>query len=208
MDKLYKTGAVQQFAERILALGCRLDDDGEIDVFLFGKNVHHPEPMTLANCHAYVTGLRSKHPLEGDTRYGRAMEAIRELYFSNAPPAGPSQVRKADVPTYVMFVTDGSTSNMGMTERQLRDSSHEPIFWQFMGIGQGRKSKNKRLLAFADSDFPFLEKLDELSGRLIDNGNYFSVKRPDEYSDDALYELLMAEYPEWVKQARALGMFR
>lgn len=208
MDRLYKTGAVQQFAERILALGCRFDDDGAVDVFLFGKNVHHPEPMTLANCHTYVSGLRSKHPLEGDTRYGRAMEAIREFYFGGIAASGAKHIRQAPSPVYVMFVTDGSTSDMGVTERQLRESSHEPIFWQFMGIGKGRKSKNKLLKAFADSDFPFLEKLDELSGRLIDNANYFSVESPAEHSDDALYDLLMAEYPDWVKQARALGMFR
>jgi len=60
----------------------------------------------------------------------------------------------------------------------------------------------------SDSDFPFLEKLDELSGRLIDNANYFAVARPDEHSDDALYDLLMAEYPAWVKLARARSMFR
>lgn len=36
-----------------------------------------------------------------------------------------------------------------------------------MGIGKGKKSKSKGLSDHADSDFPFLEKLDELGGRLI-----------------------------------------
>ena len=38
---------MQRFAERILALGCNFDDDGEIDVFLFGQNVHQGEAMGL-----------------------------------------------------------------------------------------------------------------------------------------------------------------
>lgn len=75
-----------------------------------------------------------------------------------------------------------------------------------MGIGKGKKSKNKKLAAFADSDFPFLEKLDELSGRLIDNANYFSVTSPDEHSDAELYDLLMAEYPAWLKLAKQHGV--
>jgi hypothetical protein len=105
-----------------------------------------------------------------------------------------------------MFVTDGSTSDKPLTEKQLRWSSMEPIFWQFMGIGKGRKSKDKRLRAFSDSDFPFLESLDDLPGRLLDNAGFFSVSAPDEHGDAALYELLMDEYPSWVRQARAQGL--
>jgi hypothetical protein len=107
---------------------------------------------------------------------------------------------------YVMFVTDGGTSDKPLTERQLRWASHEPIFWQFMGIGKGRKSRSKKLAAFAQSDFPFLENLDELDGRLIDNANYFSVATPDEHADGALFDLLMSEYPGWIKLARGHGM--
>ncbi|MES2321717.1 MAG: VWA domain-containing protein [Pseudomonadota bacterium] len=204
MSALYSKGLVQQFADRILALGCKFDDDGAIDVFLFGSKVHQPAPMTPSNAATYVKQAIKAHPLEGDTRYGRAMEAVRQFYF---PDGGE---RKAPVrgtlPVYVMFVTDGSTSDQPVTEKQLRWSSYEPIFWQFMGIGKGKKSKNKKLAAFADSDFPFLEKLDELSGRLIDNANYFSVTSPDEHSDAELYDLLMAEYPAWLKLAKQHGV--
>jgi len=107
-----------------------------------------------------------------------------------------------------MFVTDGSTSDQPLTERQLRWASNEPIFWQFMGIGKGKKSKSKRLADFADSDFPFLEKLDELDGRLIDNADFFAVASPDEHSDAGLYDLLMTEYPGWLKLAQQHGLLR
>jgi len=206
MGRLYRDGLVQQFAERILALGCKFDDDGEIDVFLFGKNVHQPVPMALSNCTTYVRNAIDHHPLEGDTRYGRAMEAIRAFYFPDARGGERSRPRRADLPVYVMFVTDGGTSDQATTEKQLRWASNEPIFWQFMGIGKGRKSKSKFLAAFADSDFPFLEKLDELGGRLIDNANYFSVSSPDEHSDGDLYDLLMTEYPGWLKLAKQHGL--
>ena len=206
MGRLYRDGLVQQFAERILALGCKFDDDGEIDVFLFGKNVHHPDPMALRNCTTYVSNAIDHHPLEGDTRYGRAMEAIRAFYFPDARGGERTRPLRAELPVYVMFVTDGGTSDQATTEKQLRWASNEPIFWQFMGIGKGRKSKSKFLAAFADSDFPFLEKLDELGGRLIDNANYFSVSSPDEHSDGELYDLLMTEYPGWLKLARQNGL--
>lgn len=208
MGGLYRKGLVQRFAERILALVCRFDSDGEIDVFLFGRNVHRTEPMGLSNWTGYVAHIIDRHPLEGDTRYGAAMAAVRRHYFPDAGGGERASAYAAPLPVYVMFVTDGSTSDQAMTERQLRWSSREPIFWQFMGIGKGRKSKSKRLSAFADSDFPFLEKLDELGGRLIDNADFFSVSSPDEHTDCALYDLLMTEYPAWVGQARRHGLLR
>ena len=206
MSALYKQGLVQKFCDRILALGCKFDDDGEIDVFLFGSNVHQPTPMSLSNAPTYIEDVIARHPLEGDTRYGRAMEAVRKFYF----PKGKAEKRKGPVrgamPVYVMFVTDGSTSDQPRTEKQLRWSSDEPIFWQFMGIGKGRTSKSKRMAALSDSDFPFLEKLDDLGGRLIDNANYFSVTSPDEHGDSELYDLLMTEYPGWLKLAKKHGV--
>ena len=206
MHKLYRDGLVQRFAERILALGCQFDDDGEIDVFLFGRDVHHPVPMGLGNCTSYVQRALVHHPLEGDTRYGRAMQAIRAFYYPEAGGAEPVEAVGAALPVYVMFVTDGGTSDQALTEKQLRWASHEAIFWQFMGIGKGRKSTSKALAAFADSDFPFLEKLDDLTGRLIDNADFFSVGSPDEHSDAELYALLMTEYPAWLVQARTRGL--
>ncbi len=65
---------------------------------------------------------------------------------------------------------------------------------------------SKRLLSFSESDFPLLESLYELSGRLIRNANHSSVKSPDEHSDAALYDILMTEYPGWLKLARQHGM--
>src|SRR5574338_123833 len=186
MHKLYAAGLVQRFAERILALSARLDDDGEVDVFLFGASVHQPEPMTISNCASYISQLVRRYPLEGDTRYGRAMEAICAFYFG-----GFASKQPAELPVYVMFVTDGSTSDQATTERVLRESSNRPVFWQYMGIGKGCKSKSRRLLSFSDSDFPFLEALDELSGRKLDNANFFSVSSPDEHSDAELFDRLM-----------------
>ncbi|NHZ99901.1 VWA domain-containing protein [Massilia sp. CCM 8734] len=202
MGALYRKGLVQQFADRILALGCKFDDDGEIDVFLFGKHVHQPAPMSLANARTYIRDVVQAHPLEADTCYGKAMEAVRRFYFPDANGGERKSPLSAPVPVFVMFVTDGSTSDKALTEKQLRWASQEPIFWQFMGIGKGKKSKSKKLAAFAHSDFPFLEQLDDLSGRLIDNADFFSVESPDEHSDSGLYDLLMAEYPGWIKMAK------
>ena len=195
MNALYSRGAVQRLAERVLALGLRFDDDGMVDVFLFGKNVHQPKGLGLAGYDGYVAGMIRQHPLEFDTRYGAAMSAVRRHYFgSSGDRTEPLPDR---VPVYVMFITDGEPSDKQVATRQIRAASYEPIFWQFMGIGS--------------RGFPYLERLDDLDNRFTDNADFFAVSEEellgrDPISDDALFGRLMTEYPDWLRRARSSGL--
>ncbi|KNY29926.1 VWA domain-containing protein [Pseudobacteroides cellulosolvens] len=208
MSSLYKSGKIQNFAERILALGCKFDDDGSIDVFLFGAKAHEAGEFSIDNFNGYITSLTQRYPLEGGTYYGKAMKIIREFYFPNSINR---KITKAKYPVYVMFVTDGATFDEDVTCANLQDSSYEGIFWQYMAIGKSSKDvKTKGIGGFfrslAASDFRFLEELDNLQGRLIDNANFFSVEDPSNISDEELYDLLMKEYPTWLKQASEKGL--
>jgi stress response protein SCP2 len=217
MEWLYDAGKVQAFAERIFALATRFDDDGDIDIFLFGIHVHKPAGMTLANFTTYIRNVLRQHPLEGGTNYGRAFKAVRDHYFPAGTPAGP-----AALPVYAMFLTDGDTQDKDLARREIMAASHQGIFWQVMAIGRGRPAGVKKAKAStgsgwfsrptasapaaAVSEFPFLDELDDMPGRFIDNVDFFCVSSPDQYTDDELYDLLMTEYPEWLKQAKAKGL--
>ena len=54
---------------------------------------------------------------------------------------------------------------------------------------------------FGQTGFGFLGELDARTGRYVDNANFFSVPDPEAVPDDELYDLLMGEYPGWVKAA-------
>ena len=144
MRALYKSGAVQAFADRILALACRFDDDGEIDVFLFGEEVHQPAPMNLANSQNYIRDLIQRYPLESDTKYGAAMEAIRCHYFPDARGQQRQTPFRAQLPVYVMFLTDGSTSDKGLTENNCAG----PVMNRYSGNSWAlAKAANQRVKA-------------------------------------------------------------
>jgi stress response protein SCP2 len=184
MATLYKSGAIDTLVQRVMALGYRFDDDGEIDVFLFGENVHRWGALGVDGYRTFVKDMQRKHPLEGGTRYGRAMEAIRTWAKTDNPEG---------LPIYVMFVTDGGTDDKPKTERELREASNEPIFWKFMAIGaKGR---------FSGARFEFLEKLDDLKNRTVDNADFFQVDNPATPSDEEMFDLLMQEYPQWLDAA-------
>ncbi|MBM7656432.1 VWA domain-containing protein [Neobacillus cucumis] len=205
MSSLYRSGKIQEFAERILALGTRFDDDGSIDIFLFGAKAHDAGELTIDNFNGFVNKLIKRYPLEGSTYYGKAMKMIRQHYFGTASKR--NKPFSNDVPVYVMFVTDGATFDEQETINHIQGSSYEPLFWQFMAIGKSSKGTKKRgFLQLFQSDFTFLEKLDDLSGRYLDNANFFSVEDPKSIPDNELYDLLMQEYPEWVKSASTKGL--
>lgn len=208
MSSLYRSGKIQEFAERILALGTRFDDDGSIDIFLFGAKAHDAGELTIDNFNGFVNRLTKKFPLEGGTYYGKAVKMIRQHYFGSA--SSRNKPLSCDVPVYVMFVTDGETFDKQETINHIQSSSYEPLFWQFMAIGKSNKAANKRgfFKQLFQSGFTFLEELDQLSGRYIDNANFFSVEDPKSIPDNELYDLLMDEYPEWVKAASAKGLIK
>ena len=212
MRGLYRSGKIQKLAERILALGLRFDDDGEVDVFLFGKDAHEAGTMNVGNHATYTGELLNRFGLEGATYYGLVMAQVRRHYF------GGDELRSAPMgqplPVYVMFVTDGRPNDKRRTQDQLIASSYEPMFWQFMAIGKssmaltadGRAPAKRRGRSSAGGEFEFLEQLDNLDGRYVDNANFFAVEDPATIPDDALYELLMGEYPDWLTLARQRGL--
>ncbi|GJD22045.1 hypothetical protein RIVM261_070010 [Rivularia sp. IAM M-261] len=82
-----------------------------------------------------------------------------------------------------------------------------------MAIGKSRKDvKGEGILGWLSqliaSDFSFLEQLDEMNDRFLDNADFFSVEDPETIADQQLYDLLMAEYPNWVKLAKAKKILR
>ncbi|GAA0514340.1 VWA domain-containing protein [Deinococcus depolymerans] len=184
MSREYRSGAVQALAERALALAARLDDDGQVDVYLFGIRAHRAGSLSLDNARGFVDRLNVK--LEAGTHYSPVMQLVRE----DARQAGGT------TPTLVLFITDGGSSNRDAVIRQMTDASHEPIFWKFMGIDQG------------GVNFNFLEKLDDLRGRAVDNADFFSVPAPITIPDAPLFDLLVNELDTWQAAARAARILR
>ena len=189
MSKLFSSGKIDTLVERALALGLTFDDDGEIDVFLFGKNVHHFGTVNASNYKGFSKRALSRHPLEGGTRYGNAMEAIRAHY---APDFGDG------LPVFVFFTTDGGTDDKPKTERMLKESAAEPIFWKLMGMVPQN--------SFAAKRSSFLQELDDLEGRVVDNADFFNVTDPAAPAPDEFYAEVVDEFPEWLAAVRREGI--
>jgi uncharacterized protein YegL len=180
MDGRYRNGSVQQMAERALVLGLNFDDNGAVEIIGFDEVATTMGEMDLDNFRSMFSGVN----LGYGTSYARAMNAVRAIIEED----------KTTMPCYVMFVTDGQPQDPQPTRDALIASSTEPIFWQFMAVGGD------------DDDFSFLQSLDTLDGRRIDNANFFAVKDPKSLTDDQFFAKMMAEYPLWIDGAKAIGI--
>ncbi|MDP2341964.1 MAG: VWA domain-containing protein [Deltaproteobacteria bacterium] len=178
MNQMFKAGTVQRVVERILALAMKFDDNGAIDVFLFGVNDYEVGELNEAGFFGYVDReIVAKRKLENGTKYAGVMKRIVDKYTAE----------KGD-PAYVMFVTDGDNGDPSQTEKLIKEASRHAVFWQFIGVGVAA--------------FEFLQQLDTMEGRLIDNANFFKVNDLDKISDDELYRRMLGEFPSWLKLAK------
>ncbi|KAF0824821.1 VWA domain-containing protein [Cytobacillus firmus] len=180
MRKLYKNGTVQRVVERILAVASQFDDDGALDVWVYDNEFSRLKPVTEHDFEGYV----DQYILNNDLihKFGRndeppVMEDVIQKYTSEDPSKDPA---------FIVFINDGGCKRT--IKKPVVSSSDKPLFWQFVGIG--------------DSNFEVLEKLDEMDGRYIDNANFFHIKDIEAISDNELYDLLLNEFPDWLKEAK------
>ena len=64
MSSLYRGGQIDHLVQRIMALGYRFDDDGEIDVFLFGSNAHAYGTLDVNNYRDFVRDMQRQYSLK------------------------------------------------------------------------------------------------------------------------------------------------
>ncbi|RJS61185.1 VWA domain-containing protein [Bacillus sp. PK3_68] len=184
MRTLYKKGTVQKVVERILAVAAEFDDDGKLDVWVYDNEFSRLEPVTEKDFEGYV----DREILQDDSvhKFGRneelpVMKDVLTKYLQEEP---------AKDPAFIVFINDGGCRKN--IKSLIEGSADKPLFWQFVGIGNG--------------NFDFLKKLDTLEGRETDNANFLHIEEIEKISDNELYDALLNEFPSWLKEAAQKGI--
>lgn len=180
MAPLYKDGTVQDTLERIFPLALTFDDNGEMEFYLFDTLFKELDTVSAGNIDGYTENvIWPNHGKYGATCYAPIITEITERCAKREP---------SKLPTLVVFITDGNNSDKKAAKEALVIASHYNIFWKFVGIG--------------DEKFEFLQKLDTMSGRFIDNANFVEINDISKINDQALYGLLLEEFGDWLNLCR------
>ncbi|MCC0732155.1 MULTISPECIES: VWA domain-containing protein [unclassified Clostridioides] len=176
-SNLFKNGTIQNILEKLLPISLKFDDDGELDVWLFNTSAYQFKSINMDNFFNYVEKENLYSEVGGGTYYS---PVIKEIISKKI------EKEKTNNPVYVIFITDGDNFDKKETKQVIIEASNKPIFWQFVGIGKEK--------------FEFLETLDTMTGREVDNANFFSVNNIEVIEESELYEKVMKELPIWFKE--------
>ncbi|RMQ46196.1 putative Tellurium resistance protein [Pseudomonas savastanoi pv. phaseolicola] len=186
MNPQYTRGHVQEVVDRLIPLAVHFDDDGALDCWAFGAKPQQLNAVTLSNFQNFI---RTDHGGWKDWELGarindepKAMRMVIDYYKKSGDKT----------PIYILFISDGGVHQDREITRLMTEAAKLPIFWQFVGLG-GR-------------GYGILEKLDDMGGRVVDNCNFFALDRLDEIPEEKLYDLLMEEFPDWLKAAKGAGI--
>ncbi len=184
MHQQYVKGDVQKVLDRIMPLAVNFDDDGSFECWAFAEKSLRLSDVTLENLQNFINTDQGGHPQwKAGARYNNEVAVLEDVlnYFTKQSPSA--------LPVYVVFISDGGISASKKIKQILKDASILPIFWQFVGIG-GR-------------NYGVLEQLDTMSGRRVDNCNFFEMDNIQSMSEGELYDALLQEFPMWLKEAKA-----
>lgn len=183
MSKLYNNGTVQAVLEKLFPLALQFDDNGEMELWIFDDHFHRLDNITKDNYYGYIeNNVLNKYHM-GCTEYAPVLKDVYQKYMLEEP---------ANLPNYIIFITDGDNSDKPAATRVITELSKYPIFIQFIGIGK--------------SKFNYLEQLDSMDGRYVDNANFFKIDDINNKKDEDLYKELLKEYPTWLEYPQVKTM--
>lgn len=184
MRHAYDQGYVQEVVERIFPIAVNFDDNAEMDAWVFENSFMRMPPMNKENYYGYVKREILDGPCRfGGTEYAPVLEDIAKYYLEENPEPSP---------VYVIFITDGDNFDKPKTTKIVTELSNYPIFLQFVGVG--------------GAGFSYLEQLDDMEGRYVDNADFFEATYDDFTEENSLYQKLLQEYPSWLANEKVKDM--
>ena len=134
MEKLYKSGVVQQVVEKLLALALTMAEQEKLDLWTFNNFTYRKCAVTKENFSGYI--MTNNIFATGSTNASLVLSDIIKKYFVEDTDGSP---------VFVIIITDGDVGNL---QQLITQSKNYPLFWQFVGLGDS---------------FDILKKLDDLN---------------------------------------------
>lgn len=194
---MYLNGVMQKTVDRLVPVAMKFDDNGEMDVWAFDDQFAQLPTVGKMDYEDYIeraimkaNGLRKWN----STNYGGVLQAMVDFYFPSAgakasaapsgggflsslfgkkaaAPAPAASTASSDIPSMILFVTDGANGDRAEAEHVLRASQNKAVYFQMIGVGDPREFGFIKKMAddLPNVGFVHLSSLDVTDEQLYDS---------------------------------------
>jgi len=203
---------MQAATDRLATVALNLDDNGELEFWVYATGAKQFDNVTLSILDNYIANIQAGGTGASATPAGKKGGIFGGMFgsssgggivpglgYDNNEPVVMKPIlddckSTTDVPTLVLFVTDGGIDKDRDIQKLLVEASSFPIFWQFIGLG--------------GSSYGVLENLDTMTGRKVDNAGFFAIDDFQNITDAQLYDRMLTEFPLWLEKVKSMGILR
>lgn len=200
IQPLFNNGTIQEVVDRLLAVAVRFDNNQTLESYAFGSGAVRLSDITPNQFGSYINKTflpeaRSSGYLWSGTSYSTALSMIRKDMAGDSTPKSKGlfgglfgkkteESAPVNLPTYLMFITDGETGgDESTTEEIVKNLASKKIYIQFIGVGR--------------ANFRFIDRL----GDDYDHVGFVSFPNVSTLSDQDMYKhLLTQELADWIKK--------
>jgi len=175
MDADYRSGTVQQLVERALGFALQIDADGTIPVVRFDSRVWDAHDVDMHNYRDVASRVLYQRNQMGSTNLTAALRTLI------------NHARTADAPIFAIVITDGEPDDRRSATAAVVELAGYPVFLKFLAI----------------RPVSYLQELDDMDGRLIDNADAKYIADPSGMTDLAFADAMADEWDTWIAAAQA-----
>lgn len=173
----YSNGTVQKLVDRVLGFALQIDNDGTVPVIRFDDKVYKAVNVTLANFSTVADQELYKGRM-GGTQMAPPLKSVLEM------------AKKTDKPLFVVIIGDGDPQDQVATTALVKELAAYPVFLKFIAI----------------RPVPYLEQLDTMGDRLIDNADAKFFGDAAGMSDLTFTDGMLDEWDTWITAAQGAGI--
>lgn len=177
MSHDYENGNVQALVDHSLAFALQVDADGKIPVIRFDTRPRPAIEVTSQNVSRIMNKLYEPGKM-GSTDLTGALEELLKI------------AKTTESPIFAIVITDGAPNDQRTATKVVQELAQYPVFLKFIAIQRVR----------------YLEDLDEMGGRLVDNANAQFIPTPISISDAQFAEKMVVEWDTWIGAAADAGI--
>lgn len=177
MDADYRNGNVQLLVERALGFALQIDADGTVPIVRFDSRIHRAVNVGMGNYQSAGQTLYEPRKM-GSTNLTDALHQLHHYADESSDPI------------FAIIITDGQPNDPTSAETVVTSLAKRPVFLKFLSL----------------QPVSWLDKLDDMGGRLIDNADAKSIRNPADITDLAFADAMTDEWDTWITAAQAVGL--